>query len=253
METRLNTLQKCLRILTLFGEVRAELSAADIARSLDLPRSTTYRYVLALKAHGLLEEDPRTGLLRLGGRLLQLAGGVRKRGLIEISRPVMERLATETGETFILAGLHEMNGICLERVEGHHALRVSHERGAIFPLHAGATGKVLLAHLPKEDQERIIAQGLPRFTETTITDPKVLRAELRRIRRRGYAESDGEVLPHTYGLAMPILSDTGWILAALGMSAPSTRLDSTRKAPVLEKMTAATRAIARELAVHDVT
>ncbi|HEU67893.1 MAG TPA: IclR family transcriptional regulator [Candidatus Acetothermia bacterium] len=249
----MQALEKCLRILTQFGEGRGELSPADIARSLGLPRSTTYRYVLALKAQGLLEEDPRTGLLRLGGRLLQLAGGVRKRGLIEISRPVMERLATETGETFILAGRHEMGGICLERVEGHHALRVSLERGAIFPLHAGATGKVLLAHLPQDERERIIGQGLPRFTATTITDPKVLRAELRRIRRRGYAESDGEVLPHTYGLAMPILSDTGRILAALGVSAPSTRLDSARKTPVLERMTAAARAIARELAVHGQT
>ncbi|MGC9529034.1 MAG: IclR family transcriptional regulator [Candidatus Bipolaricaulaceae bacterium] len=249
----MHTLEKCLRILTLFEEGPRELSPADIARALGLPRSTAYRYVVALKAHGLLEEDPRTGLLRLGGRLLRLAGGVRKRGLIEISRPVMERLAAETGETFILAGLHGMGGICLERAEGHHALRVSHERGAIFPLHAGATGKVLLAYLAREDQERIIAKGLPQFTETTITDPKVLRAELRRIRRRGHAESDGEVLPHTYGLAMPILSGTGRILAALGVSAPSTRLDSTRVAPVLEKMTAATRTIARELAVHEPT
>lgn len=248
----MRTLEVCLRILTLLGESGVDLGVADIARSLGLPRSTAYRYVLALKAHGLLEEDPRSGLLRLGGRLLQLAGGVRKRGLIEISRPVMERLAAETGETFILAGRHELGGICLERVEGHHPLRVSHERGAIFPLHAGATGKVLLAHLPKEDQEWIIVQGLPRFTETTITDPEALRGELRRIRRRGYAESDGEVIPHTYGLAMPILSDTGRIVAALGLSAPSIRLDSERKGPVLEKMATAARAIARELAAHEV-
>lgn len=249
----MDTLEKGLRILTLLGEGRPELSAADIGRALDLPRSTAYRYVVALKFHGLIEEDPRTGLLRLGAKLLQLAGSVRRRGLIEIALPRMERLVAQTGETVILAGLHETSGICLERVEGHHALRVSHERGAIFPLHAGATGKVLLAYLPQEDQERIIAQGLPRFSETTITDPALLKAELGRIRRLGYAESDGEVVPHTYGLAVPIPSDTGRVLAALGASAPSTRLDAKSKRPVLKELSATARAIAREVAIHDVS
>lgn len=247
----MNTLEKGLRILTLLGEGQPELSAADIARALGLPRSTAYRYVAALRSHGLIDEDPRTGLLRLGPRLLQLAGAVRRKGLIEIALPRMERLVAATGETVILAGLHETSGICLERVEGHHALRVSHERGAIFPLHAGATGKVLLAYLPKDDQERIIAQGLPRFTATTITDPTALRVELNRIRSVGYAESEGEVIPHTYGLAVPILSGGGRILAALGASAPSTRLGARTKKPVLNELSTTAQAIARELEIYN--
>jgi len=246
-----NTLDKALRILTLLGESQGELSAAEIARSLGLPRSTAYRYILTLKSQGLVEEDLGTGRLRLGARLLQLAGGVRRRGLVEVALPQMERLVAETGETVILAGVHGTSGICLERVEGHHALRVSHERGAIFPLHAGATGKVLLAYLPREDQERIIAQGLPRFTATTITDPGELRAELATIRRRGYAESDGEVIPYTYGLAAPILTGGDRIVAALGASAPTTRVDAKSKGPFLKELSTTARAIARELVGQD--
>ena len=191
----MNTLDKALRILTLLGESRCELSAADIARSLALPRSTAYRHILALKSQGLVEEDPGTGRLRLGARLLQLAGGVRRQGLVEVALPQMERLVAETGETVILAGLHGTSGICLERVEGHHALRVSHERGAIFPLHAGATGKVLLA--------------------------------------------------------APILTGADRIVAALGASAPSTRLDAKSKGPFLKELSATARAIARELVGQD--
>jgi DNA-binding IclR family transcriptional regulator len=246
-----NTLEKCVRILTLFGEGRPVLAVTEIARLLDLPKSTAYRYVSALKEYGLVEEDARSGGYRLGGKLLELAGTVRRHGLLEIALPVMERLSLETGETVILAGLHQTKGICLERVEGHHALRVSHERGAVFPLHAGTSGKVLLAYLPPAEQEPIIAEGLPRFSETTITDPRKLQAELERIRRQGYAESNGEVIPHTYGLGAPIFASNGRIQAALTVSAPVERLNEKGKKTMVRRIVDAAAEITKRLAVYD--
>ena len=134
----LNTLKKCVEILTLFAEFGPVLSAADIAERLQIPKSTTYRYISALKTHGLIEDDIRTGYYRLGMKLLQLGHSVTKQSLLDVALPVMEQISRQTGETVILSGLRQGQGICLEKVEGHHALRVSHERGAVFPLHAGA-------------------------------------------------------------------------------------------------------------------
>ena len=195
----------------------------------------------------------RTGDYRLGGKILELAASARRRGLVEIALPIMEKLSRDTGETSILAGLHQMKGICLERVEGHHALRVSHERGAIFPLHAGSSGKVLLAYLDPSEQTRIIEEGgLPRFSKTTITDKKRLKVELERIRRQGYAESDGEVIAHTYGVAGPVFASTGKILAALTVSAPTERLVGARSKEMIRLVVEAAKGITQEVSAYDV-
>jgi len=232
----LNTLKKCVDILTLFADFGPVLTVADIAERLHLPKSTAYRYISALRTHGLLEEDMRRpGHYHLGMKLLHLARSVTKQSLLNIALPVMEQISRETGETVILSGLRQGQGICLEKVEGHHALRVSHERGAVFPLHAGASGKVLLAYLDEDEQNAILQRvELTRFSETTITDPKTLRVELKRIKAQGYAESDGEVIRGTYGIGAPILSASGGIVGVLSVSAPQHRLEDTERGRMIK-------------------
>jgi DNA-binding IclR family transcriptional regulator len=201
------------------------MNISEISARLNIPLSTVYRYTSELKRHRLLEQDKNSGTYRLGTRLLELASGVAKSGLRDAALPLMEQLSRKTGETVILSGLSGHKGICLEKVEGHHALRVSWERGAIFPLHAGSSGKVLMAYLSKDEQDEIIEQvDLTKFSETTITDRSRLKRELRRIKTQGYGESDGEVISGTYGIGAPILSLTGRIIAVLSVSAPTQRL-----------------------------
>ena len=246
---RLNTLKKCVDILTLFADFGPELNVVEIAERLHLPKSTVYRYVSALRTHGLLEEDiRRAGYYHLGMKLLHLARSVTKQGLLDVALSVMEQISRETGETVILSGLRQGQGICLEKVEGHHALRVSHEQGAIFPLHAGASGKVLLAHLDEDEQEAILQRvELTRFSETTITKPKELRSELRRIKMQGYAESDGEVIHGTYGIGAPIFSASGGIVAVLSVSAPRHRLEGAERDRMIELLTTSAERITEGL------
>ncbi|UCF09598.1 MAG: IclR family transcriptional regulator [Candidatus Bipolaricaulota bacterium] len=231
----LNTLEKGIAILDLLAEVGAPLGVAEIAERMGLPLSTAYRYVATLKQHQLLEQDPVAGSYRLGTRLLDWSGAVARPGVRQVSLPRMVSLSRRCGETVILSALRQHEGICLEKVEGHHALRVSHELGAVFPLHAGTSGKTLLAYVDPEDQKEILQSvGLERFTETTITDPELLRGELRRISAQGYAESDGEVLRGTYGIGAPIFSEAGRIIAALSVSAPRHRLEGERRKKTIE-------------------
>jgi len=220
-----NTLEKCVRILTLLSDAPTGMNISEISARLNIPLSTVYRYSSELKRHRLLEQDAKTGTYRLGTKLLELASGVAKSGLRDAALPLMEQLSRKTGETVILSGLSGHNGICLEKVEGHHALRVSWERGAIFPLHAGSSGKVLMAYLSEDEQDEIIEQvGLAKFSETTITDRSRLKRELRKIKVQGYGESDGEVIPGTYGIGAPILSLSERVIAVLSVSGPTQRL-----------------------------
>jgi DNA-binding IclR family transcriptional regulator len=150
---------------------------------------------------------------------------VPRKRLQDIALPFMQRLSSETGEAICLSTLHDYQGVCVERVEAQHTLRVSHDLGAIFPLHAGASGKILLAYLDRATQEQIIQDiGLRRFSPTTITDRKKLLAELAQIRKQGYALSNGEVITGTFGVGAPVLSCTKKVVVALSLSAPAHRI-----------------------------
>ena len=85
-------------------------------------------------------------------------------------------------------------------------------------MHAGASGKLLLASLPEERIDAILAKPLVAFTPRTLTDPKRLRAELARVRRLGYAQDKGEGVPSVLAFAGPVIDTRGEVVAAV--SAP---------------------------------
>jgi len=244
----MNTLEKCVHILTLFSETTPTLQVSEIAEILGLPRSTAYRYIAALRSHGLVEVDPDLGGYRLGMRILDLAASMQSKSLHDLALPHMERISRETGETVILCGLRKDVGVCLEKVEGHHALRVSYELGDTYPLHAAATGKAIFAFLDAEEQRRVIdAVGLPVFTDTTITDPSALRRELAKVRRSGYAESYGESITGTRGLAAPVFSRIGHVAASIGISAPEHRAEGENRERMIELLLAAAEGLTQGL------
>jgi DNA-binding IclR family transcriptional regulator len=120
-------------------------------------------------------------------------------------------------------------------------------------LHAGSSGKVLLAYLDARERDEVLGRGeLPKFSETTITDPLKLKSELERVRAQGYAESDGEVIRGTYGIGAPILSQAGKLLAALSVSAPTHRLEGKKREQMIHLVVTAARRITEELRAQDV-
>jgi DNA-binding IclR family transcriptional regulator len=188
----------------------------------------------------------------LGTKILELAHNVPKKSVQETSLPIMAQLSGKTGETVTLTGLREHDGICLEKVDGHHAFRVSFERGTTFPLHAGASGKVLLAHLDPQKQGQIIKElKYDKFSETTITEPKQLKAEIATISKQGFALSNGEMIHGTYGIAAPIFSLSRNVIAALSISAPNHRLEEKQRKQMVQLIVAAANKITDELALYE--
>ena len=219
---------------------------SDIARAVQLPISTAYRYISALKNAGLVEEADSGGTYHLGATIIKLARSVPRKRLQDIALPLMQKLSVETGEAICLSTLHDYQGVCVERVEAQHTLRVSHDLGTIFPLHAGASGKILLAYLDRATQEKIIEDiGLRRFSSTTITDCKQLLAELAQIRKQGYALSDGEVIPGTFGIGAPVMSCTNAVIAALSLSAPTHRTKKPQQHRMIDALVSTARKISK--------
>ena len=97
-----------------------------------------------------------------------------------------------------------------------------------MPLHATSTGKAFLAWLPADEARGLLDVPLPRFTDTTVTDPEVLMAELVGIRGRGYAECAGELEPALYGVSAPILNLDARPLGVFSIWGPVSRVPVTR-------------------------
>ena len=202
--------------------------------------------------HGLLEESPDGSGFRLGNRILELAATMSRKPLREVALPYLESIARETGETINLCGLRGHVGVCLQKVDGTHALRVSHELGEAYPLHAGATGKAILAFLETEEQKAVVADvGLPKITMTTITKMPELMQEMAKIRGNGFSESNGESIVGTHGIAAPIFSPTGRIVASIGASVPEHRAMGQNRERIIRLLVEAGEQITQGLGAQE--
>jgi IclR family transcriptional regulator, KDG regulon repressor len=232
------SLERAASLLTSFTLTQPELTIGELARRSNLPRSTVHRLAVNLARLGFLTRDPRTERYRLGLLFAELGSvALSRMGLREKARPIMTRLAEETGEVVCLAVLEQDRSVYVEVVEGRHGLRLRATVGGHAPIHASATGTLLLAHQPEAEVQRIVARsGLPRLTGRTLTSMAQLVPRLAEIRARGYSVDVGESEEGLTGLAAPVRSPGGAVEAALVIAGPGPRVladDGRRWAPLV--------------------
>src|SRR3954470_15134357 len=219
-------LDRIVALLTaLSGSVEA--SPVELAERCDLPPSTTYRLLSDLEQHGLVTRAGRRGTT-LGLWILELARSVEDRlesELVEPARAVMETLAAAHGETAILTAPGGTHAMCLASVESdQHAMRLSYDRWRTAPMHLGASGKVLLAHLDDAHAERILSAPPPHPSGGPQIDTATLRAQIDATRRDGYLVTDGELDQGATAVAAPILDARGRPVAGLSVAGPTARV-----------------------------
>lgn len=219
-----STAENVLDVLLLFDAARPELTADEISRLIGAPRSTTYRYIRTLREKGFLERASGDAF-RLGPRLLQFVRLARRHEDVGAAAlPVMERLGEETRETVLLTRISNGHSVCIERVEAPQAVRITFERGAVQPLHAGASSKILLAFAPEKVVADFLSQPLPAAGLNTTTDVQALQEQLAAIRRQGYCVSESEVDEGATAVAVPVRNRRGRLLAGLSTAGPTFRM-----------------------------
>jgi DNA-binding IclR family transcriptional regulator len=219
----LQTLDKVLAVLRLFRPEAPEWAAAEVAREVGMSLPTASRLMRGLEARGLL--------VRAGSRRYRLGFAAVELGLRalktlevrEVLRPVVLRLARDSDETCVLAAISEYRDVArvLDRAEGRQPVRISLEIGHTWPLHAGALGKALLAHMP--DRDAILDQPLTKIGKHTVTDRKLLEEQLETIRKVGWAFSSEETEIGAWGVAGAVLDDHGLPICSIGLIAPLDR------------------------------
>jgi IclR family acetate operon transcriptional repressor len=248
--TLIQSVQRAAAVLKAFDRTAPELGVTELGRKVHLHKSTVSRLLATLELEGLVERVPGTEKYRLGFEFVRMAGQVTHfDDLRAAARPVLDALAESSGETINLAVLDGDEVINVEQTSGPHMVGMANWVGRRTPLHCVANGKVLLAFRPDTEIERLLAQPLARFTERTVVDPEQLRAELVRVRERGYAVALGEIEQGLNAVAAPIragvLGRSGKVVAAVSISGPAYRVTPARVAALAELTVAAADTIGR--------
>jgi DNA-binding IclR family transcriptional regulator len=223
---QISGLKKGLEILCCFDSDHHALYAKEIAEELGLPPSTIYRYLDTLVSTGFLNRSSEDRKYRLGYLLVHLGETVAsKMSFADVVKPHMDGLSSACRETVLLLVRSGPKAVCVAKKESLDLIKVSLEIGLVLPLHGGSSSKVLLAYQSDAFVDEYLENNeLRNLTDFTITDKKVLREELQRIRSQGYALSDQEVNPGVGGIAAPVFDNKGRILASLAVAGPNERV-----------------------------
>jgi IclR family transcriptional regulator, KDG regulon repressor len=163
------------------------------------------------------------------------------------SRAQMYQLVQSTGETVQLAVLDHQSVLYIRILESRQAVRMSSIAGSRAPAHCTSVGKVLMAHQPADVVKQIIDNGLPRFTQNTITSPEALLEELAAVRQKGFAIDDEEIEVGLRCIAAPVRNHTGNVIAAISVAAPVQRMSKKNLQTTVPTVTAAAESISRRL------
>jgi DNA-binding IclR family transcriptional regulator len=228
----MGTTAKALSMLDYFTRQRHLIGLSELARLSGVNKATCFRLVSELVDSGLLEQETASRSYRIGPAVLHLAA-LREATVPtrEAALAVLRQLAQSVGETahlsHLVAGRLMTLGFAYAPV---HGIRVSMEDADQLPFHATASGKAVLAHLPDDQRDAILAGALPALTPSTTTDPALLRAELSAILQTGLSEARGSFESEVHSIAVPLFAADGHCRGALAVAMPAARFSEVRPA-----------------------
>ena len=244
------SVDRALTILAVLARL-GQAGVSEIAAELGVHKSTAFRLMSTLESHDIVEQTEVRGKYRLGLGLVRLAGASSARlEVVQEARPVVRRLAAESGETVNLAVLSEGSALYVDQVSGGSGLPSHNWVGQHIPLHATSNGKILLSGLePAEVDLRLGDRlaDLPAYTHRTITTRDDLFRELETVRCQGYAVAADELEVGLTALAAPVRSAHGDVIASISLSGQTFRLPEARVQDLVPVVVAAGADVSRRL------
>ncbi|MDS0295719.1 IclR family transcriptional regulator [Halogeometricum luteum] len=218
----LKTVERAFEILELLKE-KKEIGVAELAREMDIPKSTVHDYLRTLTSMGYAVNE--NGKYRLGFRLLEFGGQLKYRNrLFHIAKPELERIAEQTDEIVSVNVEDRGRFVILHAEHTSKSLQLGIYPGITIPIHTHAAGKVMLAGYDDGRVDEIIDQhGLTAVTEHTITDRDELEAELETIREQGYAVDWDQQVVGMGVVAAPVKVEDQ-VVGSIGIVTPTDHL-----------------------------
>ena len=224
-----STVQKTFVLLEYFTPQKPEWGVTELANAIGANKSTVYRFLADLHKVGILHKNPETEKYSLGLKLFELGNRVRiKSALVDRTHPELMEVAAGITETVHIAILDNHRIRYVDKVESPQGLKISSNIGSQNAAHATSLGKVLLAFLPPNEQERALRilfeeQRPNAFTANTIIERQLMYEELQAIRERGYAIDREEFEIGLICVGIPIFNQSDEVVASLSASGPANR------------------------------
>ncbi len=241
-------LARGLDVMRAFSSRQEEqLSLADIAKLVQLPRATVRRSLITLCALGYVEESGK--VFRLAPKVLTLAQAYLSSNLLpRVARPFVERVSSELAESCSVSILHEAEVIYVARSTNKRLSALLGDVGSRRPAYCTSMGRVLLAHLSEASlDEYFRAVELKPLTAYTMTDESELRALLVKIRKQEFCLSDQQTELDLRTIAVPVRNNSGQVVAAMHVTTQASRTTKRqmiqRFLPVLREAAAEIRAL----------
>jgi DNA-binding IclR family transcriptional regulator len=241
-------LEKAIAIFEYLEKNPNGATLSEISGTLKIAKSSAHGILATLTHHGYLSTKKNNLRFVLGTSLLPLALAAEKGiDLVRIATPYMAELRDTVEETVKISVKSKDSAVVIARLEAEKDYHASTKIGAHFPLHAGAAGKILLAHSTEYEMNRYVNSRLDRYTASTISDPVALRKELLLILERGYAEDNGERFEDIRALACPIFSHTEEAVAAISIAFLATPNVEQKKKELITHLFKCAREISQSL------
>jgi IclR family acetate operon transcriptional repressor len=224
-----STVAKAIGILDILAsKADVGISLTELSLLIDMPKSSTHRYLATLQELGLAERKDGDRFC-LGTKVIELAGSfLVNSDLRNESQAILNELADKTGETIHLAVPSATEVVYIAKVESKHALGMSSHIGARLPMYCTALGKAILAFSDQKLLHAVLAQSLVPRTPNSITSPEMLTSELALVQSRGYAIDNEENEIGIRCVGAPIFDYTATPIAAISISVPRQRMNQER-------------------------
>jgi DNA-binding IclR family transcriptional regulator len=225
--TKINSIEKALRILTAFMPSNEAMGTIEISQKLGFHKATVSRILLILTQFGFLQRDKQTKKFRLGHAVINLGLAVNQsinNNLVQIAKPYIDGLRDKVKETVILEVLSGETTVMAYIAEGPRLVRLAGNIGDRVPIHAAAGAKAILAFSNPDVRNALLDVKLHRFTEHTITERVVLLEQFKEIRRLGVSFDTEEIDEGTSAIGAPIFNHEEKPVASIVIAGPSQRI-----------------------------
>lgn len=243
------SVERALSILEVLSDYSEGLGVTEISEKVDLHKSTVYRLLSTLIYTGYVVQDMESNKYKITLKLFELGSKkIEDMDLLTASKPYTKKLMESLNEVVHLVIKDENDIVYIDKVEADNPIRMASTIGKRSPLYCTATGRAILAYLPKEEVIKIWENSkVEKRTENTITDFKALVNQLELIREKGYAVDDEENEPGVRCVGAPVFNRFGQIEGAISVSGPSNRVTEDMVEDIAKEVIKCAELISKEI------
>ncbi|MBE9639583.1 IclR family transcriptional regulator [Salipiger mangrovisoli] len=226
----IKSVEKALRLLEILSEAREPMRLRDVAAATEMTRSNALRMLQTLQDLGYVRQADGSALYEMSLKAFQIgARRISHDGLVTAAHPIVQELADRVEANVLLSVRDGTYCVVVDRIESRAFVRTFAQLGAREPLQAVSAGKVLLAYGSQAVFEMVAANLVP-LTPRTIVTREALEAEMEKVRRQGFATTEGELKQDAKGIAVPVRGRLGDVVAALTASGPLAKMSESELA-----------------------